>query len=245
MTEPDDEFLTKHDGRYFGIRKLNTELAILVKAEKFGKSGEVNFGLPSSPALFLNVARRSYLQIKDIDLAQMFYKWQNARIPVNHSKLFDYFELFVLHVVFSFTALEAFANEVIPQDFEYEVDSKKGGKTLLKKLDIERNVNLDEKFHSILPKALGVRSPKGKKLWQDYKLLKRMRDRIIHLKTIDRSASGPERESVWGMMLQSHEKPFCDYAHAMMGHYLTVLNRRWHREYPYQIVETDKLMGDQ
>ncbi|MBA2632360.1 MAG: hypothetical protein H0U86_05090 [Chloroflexi bacterium] len=144
MTERQDEFLAKHDGRYFAIDKFNTGLAVLVKGERLGKRWRVDFGVPSSPALFLNAARRSYLQIKDVDPALMFYKWQNGRIPVTHSKLFDYFELFVSHAVFSFAALEAFANEAIPKEFEYQVE-KKGDTTLLKKPDIERTINLDEK----------------------------------------------------------------------------------------------------
>jgi hypothetical protein len=243
MTERQDELLPRHDGRYFAIDKFNTGLAVLVMAEKLGKKGQVDFAVPSSPALFLNAARRSYAQIKDLEPEKMFYKWQNGRIPINHSLLFDYFEAFASHIVFSFTALEAFANEAIPMEFEYEVE-KKGEKALLKKPDIERAVNLDEKLHSVLPKALGVPSPKGKKPWQHYKLLKGMRDRIIHLKTIDRSASGPEQESVWGIMLGSHGEPFCDYAHTMMGHYLPGSSRRWHREYPYQTREPDKLSGE-
>ena len=243
MTDKQDALLAKHDGRYYAIDKFNTGLAFFVKAEKVGKRGQVDFGVPSSPALFLSAARRSFLQTKDLDPSLMFYKWQNGRIPVNHSKLFDYFEAFASHVVFSFTALEAFANEAIPTDFEYQSE-KKGEPIVLKKPDIERSINLDEKLHSVLPKALGVATPKGKKPWQQYKLLKGMRDRIIHLKTVDRTPSGPEKESVWGMMLRAHEKPFCDYAHAMMGHYLTVSNRRWHREYPYLTVEPDKISGD-
>lgn len=244
MTERQDELLSKHDGRYFAIDKLNTGLAVFIKGEKLGTRGHVDFGVPSGPALFLNAARRSYDQIKDVDPALMFYKWQNGRIPVNHSKLFDYFESFASHVVFSFTALEAFANEAIPNEFEYAFE-RKGEKRRLKKPEIERTISLDEKLHSVLPKALRATSPKGKQLWQRYKLLKKMRDRIIHLKSIDRSPSGPECKSVWGMMLRSHAEPFCDYAHAMMGHYLPDSNRRWHREYPYHTIEPDKFCGDQ
>jgi len=243
MTERQEELLAEHDGRYFSIGKFNTSLRILIKAEKLGRQ-YVDFGVPSAPALFLNAARRSYLQIKDHDPALMFYKWQNGRIPINHSKLFDYFELFTTHVVFSFTALEAFANEAIPEEFEYKIE-KKGETTLLKKPDIERSVNLDEKLYSVLPQALGVATPKGKKLWQQYKLLKSMRDRIIHLKSVDRSPSGAESESVWGMMLRAHREPFCDYAHTMMGHYSPATNRRWYREYPYTITEPDKISGNQ
>src|SRR5690606_36965949 len=135
-------------------------------------------------------------------------------------------------------------NESIPKEFEYSIE-KKGQRVTLKRPDIERTINLDEKLHLVLPLALGVKTPKGKKPWQQYKLLKSMRDRIIHLKSIDRSASGPENESVWGMMLRSHGEPFCDYAHAMMGQYLSASSRRWHREYPYTTTEPDKISGDQ
>lgn len=244
MTERQDELLAKYDGRYFAIDKFNTGLAMLVKAERVAQNRLVDFGLPSSPALFLKAARRAYAQTRDVDPLQMFYKWQNGRIPTSHTVLFDYFESFASHVVFSFTALEAFANEAIPRDFEYET-KKRDQNLILKKPDIERTINLDEKLHSVLPQALGVASPKGKKPWQHYKLLKAMRDRIVHLKTVDRSPSGPEQESVWGMMLRNHGEPFCDYAHALMGHYLPASNRRWHREYPYATVEPDKLSGDQ
>ena len=94
MSERQDALLAKHDGRYYAIDKFNTGLALLIKAEKLGKNSYIDFGVPSSPALFLNAARRSFSQIKDSDPALMFYKWQNGHIPVNHSKLFDYFEAF-------------------------------------------------------------------------------------------------------------------------------------------------------
>ena len=244
MTNQQDEQILNHDGRYYVLaRQPDNALLVLIKTEKLGKQGHISFGIPSSPALFLNVARRSYFQIKDIDPEQMFYKWQNGRIPINHSNLFDYFEQFSSHIVFSFTALEAFANEMIPKEFEYKTE-RKGVITILKKHEIERIVSLDEKLHSVLPEAIGVSTPKGKKSWQHYKLLKSMRDRVIHLKSVDRSASGSERESVWGMMLRAHGVPFCDYAHAMMMHYLPSANRRWHREYPYSRVESDKVFGE-
>lgn len=240
MTNRQDDLLAQHDGRYLAIGKFDTGLAVLTTSEKVGNRSYVDFGLPSGPALFLNLARKSYVRIKDVEPATMFYKWENAKVPANHSFLFDYFELFLSHVVFSFTALEAFANEAIPTDYIYDRIEKGQVKPLVK-LEVERTVSLDEKLHSVLPIALGVSNPKGKKLWQNYKLLKKMRDRIIHLKAVDRSASGPDKESVWGMMLRSHGEPFCDYAHSLMGHYQPAINRRWFREYPYETTESDKL----
>lgn len=240
MTDRQDDLLAKHDGRYFAIDKFNTGLAVLIKAEKIGERDNVDFGLPSGPALFLNLARKSYTHIKGVEPTSMFRKWQNAKVPINHSSLFDYFELLMSHVVFSFTALEAFANEAVPSDYVYERTEKKQLKAF-RKPEIERTLNLDEKLHSVLPLALGVPSPKGKKLWQNYRQLKQMRDRIIHLKTVDRSPSGPEKESVWGMLLRAHGEPFCDHAYALIGHYEPAINRRWFHNYPYETIEQDNL----
>ena len=94
-----------------------------------------------------------------------------------------------------------------------------------------------------MPGALGVETPKGKRLWQRYRQIKTMRDRIIHLKAVDYSPQGPDSESVWGMMLRSHREPFCDHAHEVIGHYAPAVNRRWFREYPYKTVEPDNLIG--
>jgi len=243
MTSQKNVLLEQHDGRYYAIGDMGTGIGVLMKQERLGSGQYIDFALPSSPGLFLNAARRSYLQIKGEDPKLMFYKWQNARIPINQSKVFDYFESFASHVVFAFTALEAFANESIPKDYTYRTE-KKGESVQLSKIEIERTISLDEKLDCILPDALGVASPKGKKPWQQYKMLKKMRDRIIHLKSVDQSSSGYEQKSVWGMMLRSHDEPFCDHAHAMMGYYLRTSNRRWHREYPYTVVEPDKLSGD-
>lgn len=78
---------------------------------------------------------------------------------------------------------------------------KTGEEKVYVKDEIERKINLDEKFHIILPNIYNVPSPKGKKVWGHYKEIKKVRDRIIHLKSIDRKASGPEDETIWGIML--------------------------------------------
>lgn len=238
MVDSPERLLQARDGRYFAIDDFGGGLALFTKAERLNKKTIVDFPLPSGPALFLSLAVRAFRTISDADTAGMFYKWENGLIPVNNSVMFDYFEQFVAHVVFSITALEAFANEAIPSDYVHTV-KRQGVEKQLRKADIERSVTLDEKLDRVLPKALGVTSPKGKKLWQRFQKLKTMRDRIIHLKTIDRSASNATQESVWGMMLRSHGEPFCAHAHAVIAHYAPATNRRWFREYPYSNREPD------
>ena len=124
-------------------------------------------------------------------------------------------EQFAAHVVFAFTALESFANEVTARGYKYTTTrstkrSKSGEKVTYEGEALERNVSLNEKLAQVLPDALGVASPKGLHLWRDYKSLKEWRDRIIHLKSADRQAHGPEVPSIWGDMLRNPKEPFCD-----------------------------------
>lgn len=96
-------------------------------------------------------------------------------------------------MVFAFTTLESFANEVIANEvkatsYKYTAtrstkEAKPGEKFTYGGEALERNVSLNEKLAQVLPDALGVTSPKGLHLWRGYKSLKEWRDRIIHLKS--------------------------------------------------------------
>ncbi len=77
-------------------------------------------------------------------------------------------------------------------------------------------------------------TPKGRAVWEKYKKIKKARDRIIHLKSIDKRASGPEDETIWGTLLRMHDEPLCDYAHAIIGYFKpAVEKRRYFGKYPY------------
>ena len=66
-----DQLLEKEDGRYYAIDKFGTGLASIATSEKL-KRNVVSFGLPSGPALFLHLAHRAYLKVKDIDPLSLF-----------------------------------------------------------------------------------------------------------------------------------------------------------------------------
>jgi hypothetical protein len=227
-----DDLLEGEDGRYFAIDKLGTGLGSIATTETLGET-IVSFGLPSAPALYLNRSRRAYLSIRDIDPKSLFDRHPTGWWPDDQGPLFDFLEAFATHVVFAHSAVEAFANEAIPEGFQYAVE-RNGKEQFLPRSEIERWVSLEEKLHSVLPAALSLPSPKGKVTWENYRAIKKIRDRIIHVKTIDRRASGPEDETLWGTMLREHATPFCDYAHAIIGHYKSVEGRRWFRKYPYE-----------
>ncbi len=113
-----DELLEKEDGRYYAIDKAGTGLGSIATTERLKKT-IVSFGLPSGPALFLHLAHRAYSKVRDVDPFSLFNEHPQGIWPDNQKELFDFLEQLISHVVFSFTALEAFANEVIPDNFMY------------------------------------------------------------------------------------------------------------------------------
>ena len=233
-SERQERLLEAEDGRYYAIDKFGTGTASLATEERLGK-GTVGFGLPSGPALFLSLGHKAFVTYRDIDVLALFNDPRTGFWPDNHKPLFDFYEQFAAHVVFAFTALESFANEAIPDGHTYTTTKgKKGQKVTYDRDGIERHVSLSEKLAQVLPAALGVKSPKGLHIWQDYTTLRKVRDRIIHLKMADRSRTGPETPTIWGDMLRNSKEPFCDNAHKLMGHYKPAVDkRRWYAKYPY------------
>jgi len=233
-TERQQKLLEAEDSRFHAIGPVGTGLGMIATTEKFGRK-VVGFGLPSAPALYLNVARGAHLRRAAIDVESVFvaHPPPQGTWPEIHSTLFDYFEHFACEVIFSFTALEAFANEVVPSDFVYHFKSEKKAEPIaLTKPDIERRVSLDEKLKRVLPEAYKFQSPSGTKVWQEYKVLKEVRDRLVHLKSIDRKSSGPEHQTLWGLMLEKRGVAFPDLAWHGMGHFQSLVkDRRWFKLY--------------
>lgn len=229
-----DELLDREDGRYFAIDKFGTGLGSMATTERLGKI-VVGFGMPSGPALFLHLAHRSFAEIRDSDPKTLFDQHPQGRWPNDQGPLFDFLENSMAHIVFSFTAVEAFANEVVPRDFRYTFKQKGKPDVVLAKADIERHINLDEKLSAVLPAVFSLPSPKGKKVWEKFKAIKKIRDRLVHLKSIDLKSSGPDVETIWGTMLKTHGHAWCDDAHAVIGYFKpAVEDRRWYRKYPYE-----------
>lgn len=200
---------------------------------QLNKNKVVSIALPNATALCLSSSRRAWGEAKKIR------KDSNIDSPIkkevtfkSRSDSFDYLERVMESVVMGFTALEAFVNENIPDDFEYQVHKK--SEIILEvmyKKDIERWLSLDEKLSKVMPLALNVDSPKGNKCWQGYRELKTTRDRIIHMKKEDRRSSGPDIPTLWHKLLKLsppyiQAKDVIDYFVKETG---TI--PRWHSEY--------------
>jgi hypothetical protein len=90
---------------------------------------------------------------------------------------------------------------------------------------------LDEKLKSIIPLAHSVKSPAGTKVWDGYLNIRKIRDRLIHLKSVDRKSSGPDFQTIWGLMLAERESNFVLSAYLIIGSYPSLVkDRRWFRK---------------
>jgi hypothetical protein len=190
--------------------------------------------LPNATALFLSSAAKSYSAAKALRDQAGFDRSLHKEVSFGtDAMVFDYLEHMLSATVLAFTAVEAFVNEVIPDNYVYARQRRR--QTILEattKSDIERFVPLDEKLATVLPEAFKCPSPKGSRCWQQYQQLKDIRDRVVHMKTDDRKSSGPDVETVWKAILLTpapHRlaKPIMDF-------FVKVMPSKpgWHKSFP-------------
>jgi len=154
--------------------------------------------------------------------------------------VYDYLESICAAIIFAFTALEAFANEEIPEDFIYEVEEQtEAGVYLVRKFDksqIERNFSLSEKLVNILPIVMNMPSPKGNKEWEGFVHLRRFRDRIIHLKSEDRYCSKHGNmypESIWSDLLDPKQRNYPAIAKEIILCFKSEKSAHWLKYCPF------------
>ncbi len=98
----------------------------------------------------------------------------------------DYIEAIQICIVFGYTALEAFANISIADDYEYKVHVKNKGITeIYDKKAIERWVGLVDKLSKILPDIYETKKIETGKFWSLFIKLEKYRHDIIHQKSIE------------------------------------------------------------
>lgn len=196
--------------------------------------GEERIGItiPSATALLLNLSQTCYLQAE-----QLISKCISSKNEFGHLSeidVFAFYEQMMASIVFAHTSLESFVNEEIPDNYIHKVADKKGTQDYDKE-QIERHLNLDTKLGDILPAVLQVESPKGKKLWSDFKELKRIRDRVIHMKTKDREFQGEDKNSIWNVILCKPLPKTYETAKNLIDYFLNARNQkpRWFEKRPF------------
>jgi len=169
------------------------------------------FPTPSAAALSLSIAARAARSAVELRKVLQFSPTISPSGTVQNlnrsltSKLFDYFESCFVAVLFSIQALEAYCNYKIAYtlngDFVIERDGKK---IILPPLKVERELSIDEKLGEVLPRLLGVSTPKGLAVWEEYIHLRRLRDATVHIKSHHQwtSSSGDFEDSPYAWVLQ-------------------------------------------
>ncbi|MEW9798883.1 hypothetical protein [Alteromonas sp. CYL-A6] len=156
------------------------------------KNKWISFNLPSSAAMALNkalkAASEANILFKKIEYLEVATP-EGPGLAVKshcHTMLFDYFEECMAAVTFSFQALELFCNHTISRHLKEGMEMKRKKKReFMSPSELERQISTDEKLSVVVPKALKVSTPKGKRPWESFKKLKQARDATIHMKYSD------------------------------------------------------------
>ncbi|KVE67299.1 hypothetical protein WI96_09690 [Burkholderia vietnamiensis] len=166
---------------------------------------QLTLNIPNATALFLNISHRNYVEARAVLDRSGIRKGMRKNVTFSvDADAFHYLECFMTSVVGAYTAVEAFANETIPDNYIH-VQKYKDAEERLVKADIERRLTLSKKMMEILPAALSIQTPKGKKCWDEFHRLELMRERIIHMKSADRNMNGPARGTVWEALFKFPE----------------------------------------
>jgi len=176
--------------------------------ELHGKK-EVSIPIPNASASCLNVSKKCWDNARKIRKDSKIDSSIKKHLSFNtDTDALDYIEYMMQSVIFAFTALEGFVNEMVPEDYIYEKKGRRASTETFNKIAIERWLTIDEKFGSVLPKALKIDSPKGShKSWNELIKLKTLRDRLIHMKNGDRRTSSSGDETIWSDLVRA-EPPY-------------------------------------
>jgi hypothetical protein len=185
--------------------KADQSTVFLVKSEstKVGKR-EITYSSPNNISLSLSIMKKSAYRAKLLFNTLIMEK-KETKINLNgefESSLYDYFEEVQTSLMFAYIAIEGLSNAAIPDNYQFERFNDKGIKEIWNKENIERWMSTSEKVGTILPKVLSSTDIKAENFWSDFKGLEKLRNEIVHQKTID---DGTRLEaSLYGEMLNPH-----------------------------------------
>lgn len=209
------------------------------------KRGTLGFGLPNPTAIFLNSSNLHYLEARNKFDSLPIKKKQRLKQDIDKDKdIFDYFEYIMGSIVLSFTAIDAFTNEYIPEDYSFEFINDTQSKILTKDEIIW--LPIDTRILEILPDIFNTKFSRRKKVWIEYKKLKSLRDRIIHMRSNDLYPPVKKKipiqqmksyVTIWNSLITDPVFNGPKIARNLISFFLNELpsseQPRWHKNYPY------------
>lgn len=176
------------------IARKGSQIDIVSEIQLSPAELNITVVVPNGTAILLSASNKAWQQAKhirtknNIDETGKFLTVQDSM---------DYQENVVIAVITAFSALEAFINEMIPEDASFE---DKNDKIIVRKNkdQIEKNMSVLDKLDKVLPDVLNTASPKGiEPIWSKFKKLKDIRNRIIHMSSADRVSSKLDNPNLW------------------------------------------------
>lgn len=191
------------------------------------------YAVPSAVALSLNIAETAAQTAETLKL-KIHWQPTNAGGETAFTvttdglpPLYDFFEQCMLSAVFSYQAVEAFANYVIGRELTHSMKVRRGGK--LKTLtpeELAKQLSTGEKLKRVLPAIRKVESPEGTAKWKRFERLEETRHAAIHLKVGDQF--GKDRFTLFFKLLDMKIAEFPSAAVTIVHHYFKLdAEPRW------------------
>lgn len=167
--------------------RIGTELA---SYEKDSNKDLIYVNKPNLVAVYLNIADKASQEAKELYnekiISNLEFDSKSNEFKIIDSNpdsiIFDFFEKIFIAIIFSFTAIEAFINSLIPGDSYIEVKIKGELKKINNKY-IQKNISFEEKIKYIIPQIFKIELITNKlPFWRNLTNLKKYRNELIHLK---------------------------------------------------------------
>lgn len=154
------------------------------------KKTEVNYFAPNNVGVLLSISQKSLHASKEILIGMNEAdKLDNAdkrkEIIDNSIVIYEYIEKIQSCIVFGYTALEAFSNLSIPDNYEHKICNNKGVTEIYNKDSIERWLSLSKKIGLLLIDIYDTKPIKGTNIWSKFVQFEELRNSIIHQKSIN------------------------------------------------------------
>lgn len=221
------EYPTNPDPRMFAFAKFeavdpqkNAMLMTAATTITVAKQ-DIIVPVPSHSALCANISHRAFVNLQGLRIPASKVQGKDEWSVTSGTKdYFDLLELMITNVIFAYTAIEAYANQLVPDQFVFKrMRDDKKCEEIFNKDQIERFLSLDIKLKSVLPQVTGAADPSGTKLWEDFRELQRVRDRLIHVKTADLGLRSSPIDSVWSLLTRRLQIDSSLVAHRMIMHF--------------------------
>lgn len=163
------------------------------------KKNKLTYFPPNNVGILLSISKNALNEAKIIyDESLDPHKFEHSFEQTNGDRrsfliakskiVCDYIEKIQISIVFSYTALEAFSNLSIPENYTYKAEVKnKGIIEVYDKNAIERWLPLKDKLCNILTEVYQTKKFKSQPFWNHYTKLETYRHDIIHQKSIRRT----------------------------------------------------------